>query len=272
MEIEILGPVEIRMNGVSIVPSAGKPRQVLALLAIRAGQIVPVTTLMEEVWGDDPPRSAVTTLQTYILQLRRKIASTLPTGQGTTAKDVLSTRFGGYSIGVRPDVCDLREFEQLSAQGMTALEARDARTASARLGQALALWRGTALLDVPMGRVLEMETLGLNEARMRVLEQRIKADLQLGRHAELLAELRVLTTQHPLHEMFAGNLMLAFYRSGAVWRALELFQQLRRTLDDELGIVPSPRLQQLHQAILVGDPALDAPQFTMDAPLSLAAA
>ncbi|MFF4208711.1 BTAD domain-containing putative transcriptional regulator [Streptomyces sp. NPDC001796] len=260
------------MNGVSIVPSAGKPRQVLALLAIRAGQIVPVTTLMEEVWGDDLPRSAVTTLQTYILQLRRKIVSTLPAEAGASAKDILSTRFGGYSIGVRPDVCDLREFEQLAARGMTALEAGDARSASSLLGQALSLWRGNALMDVPMGRVLEMETLGIQEARMRVLEQRIKADLQLGRHAELLAELRVLTTQHPLHETFAGNLMLAFYRSGAVWRALEVFQQLRRTLDDELGIVPSPRLQQLHQAILVGDPALDAPQYTADAALPLVAA
>lgn len=270
MEIELLGPISVRAYGVSIVPSAGKPRQILALLAIRAGHVVPVPTLMEEIWGEAPPRSAATTLQTYILQLRRKIASSLPAGQEGSVKDVLSTSFGGYKLDVRPDSCDVREFERLAARGGAAMDARDPSTASEDLGRALELWHGPALVDVPVGRVLAMELLGLEEARMRVHEQRIDADLQLGRHTAVLGELRMLVAQHPMHETLAGFLMLAFYRSGNTWRALEVFQQLRRTLIDELGIEPSLRMQRLHQGVLAGDPALSLPGSSWEASVGYA--
>ncbi|WP_137988230.1 AfsR/SARP family transcriptional regulator [Streptomyces vilmorinianum] len=254
MDVGILGPLAVRLNGQSIVPSAGKPRQLLALLAIRAERVVTVPTLMEEIWGDAIPKSAATTLQTYILHLRRKVTAAL---RGGDAKEVLTTCFGGYRLAVRPEDSDLREFQSLASRGSVALEAGDARAASVTLERALGLWRGPALVDVPVGRVLGVEVLGMEEQRTRVLEQRIEADLLLGRHASLLAELRMLVARHPMNENLAAQLMTALYRSGGVWRALEVFQELRRTLIEELGVEPSHRLQRLHQAVLSGEPELD---------------
>ncbi|MFJ3822062.1 AfsR/SARP family transcriptional regulator [Streptomyces nodosus] len=259
MEIGMLGELLVRENGVSIVPSAGKPRQILALLALRADRVVPVPVLLEEVWGDHAPRSASTTLQTYILQLRRKIGATRPSGGDRYAKQVLATAFGGYLFNAPGRHSDVAEFEQLVDRGAAALAGGDAATASDVLARALALWTGPALADVPVGRVLEMEILGMEETRMRALDLRIEADLQLGRHAGLLSELRVLAARHPLNENLCAQLMVALYRSGQTWRALEQFQQLRTTLVTELGVEPSPRLQRLHRAVLAGDPRLDVP-------------
>ncbi|WP_329495098.1 AfsR/SARP family transcriptional regulator [Kitasatospora herbaricolor] len=259
MEIAVLGPLSIRNNGVSVVPSAGKPRQILALLALRAGRVVPVATLMEEAWGDDIPRSAATTLQTYILQLRKKITSVLGADSGESAKDVLATSLGGYQLRASRDRSDLAEFGRLANRGAADLEAGNDQQASDQLRRALALWRGPALVDVPVGRILSMEVLGMDEARMQVLEHRIEADLRLGMHTVLLGELRMLVAQHPMHENLCAQLMLALYRSGSPWRALEVFRQLRATLREELGVEPSPRLQRLHRAVLANDPALDLP-------------
>ncbi|MFC4031622.1 BTAD domain-containing putative transcriptional regulator [Streptomyces polygonati] len=260
MEIEMLGSLNVRERGMSIVPSAGKPRQILALLALRANRVVPVPVLLEEVWGDAPPRSAATTLQTYILQLRRKIAGTSQPGGTRYAKEVLATAFGGYQFALTHQRCDLWEFERLADQGSAALACGDAGTASDLLARALRLWRGPALADVPVGRVLEMEILGMEESRTRALDLRIEADLRLGRHAELLGELRMLMAGHPLNENLCAQLMLALYRAGQVWRALQQFQELRGTLIAELGVEPSPRLQRLHQAVLAGDPRLEVPE------------
>ncbi|MFE6780334.1 BTAD domain-containing putative transcriptional regulator [Streptomyces sp. NPDC057702] len=258
MDIELLGPLEVSEQGTSVVPSAGKPRQILALLALRAGQAVPAETLMEELWGDDIPRSAATTLQTYILQLRRRIEAALDGRPGAAAKDILATRFGGYLLQPRDGYHDVRHFEQLSAQGATALEAGDALIASQLLGRAMRLWRGPVLVDVPAGRVLALEVLGVVEGHSRVSELRIEADLRLGRHADLVGELRMLASRHPMHERFHAQLMLAHYRCGNAWRALEVYRQLRDTLDHELGIEPSRALRQLQRAILNNSPRLDA--------------
>ncbi|MFD5405428.1 AfsR/SARP family transcriptional regulator [Streptomyces griseorubiginosus] len=257
MEIKVLGPLEVRENGVSVAPSASKPRQVLALLALRAGHVVPVPTLMDEIWGDRIPQSAVTTLQTYILQLRRKLsAAHADTGSGRSSKEILATAYGGYLLTREGTDSDAAEFERLAARGSAALEQGDARAAATLLARALGLWRGPALVDVQPGNILGLELQGLEEARMQALSQRIEADLRLGRHAVLLRELRVLVAQHPLQETLCGQFMLALYRSGSAWRALEAYQRLRRTLSDELGIEPSPQLKRLHQAMLTGDPAL----------------
>lgn len=257
MEIKVLGPLEISEHGNSIVPSAGKPRQILALLALRGERMVKSPTLMEELWGDRIPRSATTTLQTYILQLRNKIAAAQHGEHRRSPKDLLATSFGGYLLKVGPERSDFQEFKAQAAAGATALETGDHHTAATILDQALHLWRGPALADVPAGRVLERDALGMEETRMRALEQRIDADLQLGRHAALLAELRVLVAEHPMHESFCAQFMLALYRVGNIWRALEEFRGLRTTLVEELGIEPSARLRRLHQAILVEDPSLD---------------
>jgi len=267
VEIAVLGGFSVRENDISIVPSAGKPRQVLAVLALRAGEVVRVPTLMEEIWEDHLPRSALTTLQTYILQLRRHISRALPESGADTPKSVLSTAFGGYRL--RPPVAyDLAEFQRFAALGSDALAAGDAGSASAHLDHALSLWRGPALADVPVGGVLSVELLGMEEARRRALEQRIEADLLLGRETALVGELRMLAAQNPLHENVCALLMIALCRAGSPWRALEAFRQLRASLNEELGVEPSPRLQRLHQAVLSGDPALEAPGGDARLPLA----
>jgi DNA-binding SARP family transcriptional activator len=263
MDISVLGPLDITENGASIVPSASKPRQVLALLALRANRIVPVAVLMEELWGDRIPRSAATTLQTYILQLRGKIAEALPADTEALPADrrypkgIIVTRFGGYLLNTGAARSDLQKFEQHATAGDNALDAGDNRAASLLLRQALDLWRGPALADVSAGRILSLDLAGMEESLLRTLGQRIEADLRLGRQSALLAELRVLVAEHPLDERFCSQFMIALHRSGSTWRALNAFQELRTALITELGIEPSPRLQRLHQAILAGDPELE---------------
>jgi SARP family transcriptional regulator, regulator of embCAB operon len=261
IEINVLGPIAVRLQGESIVPTAGKPRQLLVLLALRCGRVVPVPTLMEEIWGDAIPRSGMTTLQTYVLQLRRLIAESLPAGSHRAAKELLVTRFNGYQLVATSSSFDLREFELLAAEGDAALERGDAASALKYLNQALELWRGPALMDVPTGRVLAMEAIGMDEARMRVLEQRILASFCLGKHAMLIPELRMLVAQNPMHENFCALLMIAFQRSGAAWRALQVFRNLRKTLIGELGVEPSSRLQKLHQAVLSNSSELSLPAY-----------
>ncbi|MER5808613.1 AfsR/SARP family transcriptional regulator [Streptomyces sp. NPDC002033] len=258
MEVKVLGPMEAYEDGVPIVPSAPKQRQILALLALQAPQAVTVPSLMEELWGEDIPRSASPTLQTYVLQLRRRIGAA-SADPGVRPKDVLATRFGGYLLDVPADRVDAREFERLAQAGRRAFDSGDDFTASELLRTALDLWRGPALVDVPVGPVLELELMRLEEGRMAALEQRIEADLRLGRHAVLLGELRVLVAQHPLHENLCAQLMIALYRCGAAGRALEAHARLSDSLVETLGLNPSPRLQRLHRAVLTGDPALELP-------------
>ena len=248
MEMEVLGDLVINLNGKSIVPTANKPKQVLTLLALRANQVVSRSTLMEEIWGEDLPRSAATTVQTYILQLRARIARA-----SASPKKVLATRFNGYVLQVGSHTSDAEKFKDLASSGMRAMSSGDIEGAADLLRRALGLWRGTVLADVSMGRVLERDAVNLEEARMVALEQRIEADLQLKRHMELIPELRALVAEHPMHENFRAQLMRAFYRAGATWRALQEFQSLRSTLAAELGMEPSARLQRLHQAILAHD-------------------
>lgn len=259
MEIGLLGPLVVEELGVSVVPSAHKPRKVLALLAMHADRIVTVPMLMEEVWGEAVPRSAATTLQTYILQIRRMIGTALRNDPDCRAKDVLVTHHGGYLLQVQPSWSDAVEFNRLVDAGRRAFELGDDRSASHLLRSGLDLWRGAALVDVQPGRLLELEVLGLEEARMSALELRIEADLRLGRHSELIGELRVLASRYPMQENLCMQLMLALYRAGKSSRALDAFHELRRTLVEELGIEPSARAQRLQQAILCGDQSLELP-------------
>ncbi|WP_198655245.1 AfsR/SARP family transcriptional regulator [Streptomyces geranii] len=267
MQIKLLGPFIAREHHGSIVPSAAKPRQILALLALRSGGIVPAATLMEELWGDRSPRSAPTTLQTYILKLRRLLEQALTPGDDLPgisgdgrphAKEVLMTRHGGYQLDVEPGAIDAQEFERLQGFGQSAFAAGDFAAASTLLRQALALWRGPALVDVRTGLVLDIEVLRLEEARMTALESRIAADLRLGRYGQVLSELAVLTAQHPLHEGLHAQFMAAQYASGRVWQALQTYQRLRATLGAELGIAPSARVRRLYEAMLAADSSLDA--------------
>ncbi|MFI1890575.1 AfsR/SARP family transcriptional regulator [Streptomyces jumonjinensis] len=258
MEIRVLGPLVAQLGNTSVVPSAAKPRQVLALLALRPSQVVTVSTLLDELWGDAPPRTAPATLQTYVRQLRRMLGTALDPAGVRGPKDVLCTRYGGYALDVTAAV-DATEFQRLCAAGQTALREGAALEASGLLHRALALWRGPALADIQIGRALEVETLRLEETRLCALDARIEADLRLGRHVALLGELTALAAQQPLHETVHAQLMLALYRSGRPSHALSAYQRLRRSLIRELALEPSPRLRRLHQSILAADPGLEPP-------------
>jgi SARP family transcriptional regulator, regulator of embCAB operon len=254
--IELLGPLSVRVNRVPVMPGAAKPRQVLALLALNAGRVVTVSSLIDEVWGDKPPRSAHTTLQTYILESRRRIGNAL--GPGQDPKKLLRTRLNGYLLDCQAGRIDVRDFERLAQSGRAAAERGDDRSAAEILSQALALWRGAALVDVRKGMILELEAAALEEARLAVLSRRIESDFALGRHADILGELTALAARHPLNEKLSALLITALYRTGQTSRALEVFRQLRSSLVTELGIEPSPQLQRLQHAVLSRDPSLDA--------------
>ena len=263
MDISVLGPCRVVQSGVSVVPTAVKPRKVLALLAMHPDQVVSVGSLVEELWGEAPPRSVQTTLQTYILQLRNLIAAAiggsrrpeLPNG----AKSILVTESGGYLLDTQGGVVDVSEYERLAGTGHRALESGNCPVASDSFRRALALWRGPALVDVQCGALLEIEATRLEESRLSILNQRIEADLRLGRHHELVGELSGLAAQHPMHEDTQGQLMLALYRSGRRGNALEVYQRLRSVLSQELGLDPSPRLQHLQRAMLESALELEIP-------------
>ncbi|MFD4263033.1 BTAD domain-containing putative transcriptional regulator [Streptomyces sp. NPDC058534] len=252
MDIEVLGALSVREHGVSVTPTAPKPRQVLALLALHADRVVPVSALIEELWDDEPPRSARTTLQTYVLQLRELIAAALAAGgeRDVTAKDVLVTLPGGYRLDTRGGRVDFREFEQRAGAGYRAVDAEDFTGGARRLREALSLWTGTALADVSAGSRLGLEVKRLEESRLCALDQRIEADLRLGRHRELLSELTVLVNRHRMHESLHGQFMVALHRSGRRGEALTVYQRLRATLVHELGLEPSTTISRLQRSIL----------------------
>ncbi|MGW0932730.1 AfsR/SARP family transcriptional regulator [Streptomyces sp. NPDC002644] len=258
MDIDVLGALNVRENGVSVTPTAPKPRQLLALLSLQADHVVPVGTLIEELWGERPPRSARTTLQTYVLQIRELISAALeqaPCRPGRlTAKDVLVTLPGGYLLDTAGGTSDVREFERLAGLGYRAMDAEDYAGAARHLREALSRWTGGALADVTTGPQLEMETRRLEETRLCALDQRIEADLRLGRHRELLGELTVLVNRYRTHENLHGQFMLALHRSGRRSEALEVYQRLRNALVRELGLEPSAALRRMQRSILMSGP------------------
>lgn len=256
VEIRVLGPLEASVAGVPVVPTANKQRQMLAMFALNAGQVLTVDALIEELWDRIPPRSAMTTIQTYILKLRRMIRDGFLSAGVTSPDEILITRPTGYLLDVPAEHVDALLYGRLSAAGRRAADDGDYATASVTLAAALALWRAPALIDVATGPQLRIEAIGLEESRLSDLGLRIDADLRFGRHDQLLSELATLCARYPLLEKFCGQFMLALYRSGRLPQALEVYQRTRDTLVNELGLDPSPRLRQLHQAMLAGHPSM----------------
>jgi len=236
VEYALLGPLEVRSDGRTIAVGRGKQRALLAVLALNAGRVVPAVRLIDELWGDEPPATAATALQVYVSRLRKSL------GEGA-----IETRDPGYLV--EGDV-DVRRFDGLVSEARRS----EPRRAAELLGEALALWRGSALCDCE----LPLEAARLEEQRVAALEQRIEADLASGRSSELVGELESLVAEHPLREPFRAQLMLALYRAGRQAEALGAYRAARTALLDELGIEPSPRLQQLEQAILRQDDSLAA--------------
>ncbi len=217
---------------------------VLAVLLVNANRVVPVPNLIDAVWGEDPPTAARHTLQSYISELRK-------------ALDGRPERTGpGYLLRVAPEEFDVLRFETLAAQGRRRIEGNPSAAAEA-LSQALALWEGRPYDDLIGQPAVDVEVRRLEEMRLGVLEERIEADLGVGRHVELIGELEALAREHPFRERLTGQLMQALYRSGRQVDSLRVYTRTRETLVEELGIEPSPGLRALEQRILEQDPALE---------------
>jgi DNA-binding SARP family transcriptional activator/tetratricopeptide (TPR) repeat protein len=252
-EFGLLGPLLVR-HGPRLLPvSAGKQRVVLAALLLGAGRVLTVDELAEAVWGDGhgPPASARVTIQNHVKRLRQLL--------GDSRHDRIATRPDGYLMTVDPGEFDKARFEALILDAGQAAQARSWPRASALLREALALWRGEPLADVPSGALVLREAPRLEEMRLQALEARIDADLHLGRHGEVLAEVTRLTAEQPLRENLHGLMMLALYRAGRQADALRAYQAARRQLTTELGVEPGPALRQLHQQILTAAPDLQLP-------------
>ena len=264
IEIKVLGPLEVTVGGVSIVPTASKPSQLLAMLALNAGRVVSTTALAEEIWDYEPPRSGLPTLHTYVLKLRRKLQDALADEGGVTSKDILITRRSGYLLNVAHEDVDAFRYEQLSSTGRQAVNKGAHETASRALGEALRLWRGQALADVATGPQLGIEAMRLEENRLGDLHLRIEADLRLGRHHQLLGELATLCARHPLLENFCVQHMIALYRSGRQSQAMEAFRRLRGAMVEQLGVEPSTKVRQVHHAVLTGHAVMEDPNFVFN--------
>ncbi len=252
MEIRLLGPLEVRDgDGVISLPRR-QQRALLAALALRAGEVVSTDRLVADLWGEHAPASATGSLQNTVSALRKLLG-----------RHVLVTQAPGYRLAVGRDAVDSHRFEGLLKEAREAEPATRARL----LGEALELWRGPALADLEEEDFARLAAARLDELRVTAQEERIDAELELGRHAALVGELEQLVTMHPLRERLRGQLMLALYRCGRQAEALEVYRAARLALADELGLDPSRELQELERRVLRQDPELAAPvDLTDDSP------
>ncbi len=252
MDFRLLGPLEVAEGGRRLKLGGTKQRALLADLLIHANRVVAAERLIDDLWEDEPPATATNVLQTMIGQLRRVLE---PHRQRGEPSAILETVAPGYRLRVQPDEMDALRFESLVAEARQRMPA-DPHGAAVRLRRALAFWRGPALGDVAGEPFAQHEAARLEERRLLATEERIEADLALGRHPDLVGELESLVRLHPLRERLCGQLMLALYRSGRQAEASEVFHETRKRLADELGMEPSTELQRLFRQILNQDPDL----------------
>jgi WD40 repeat protein/DNA-binding SARP family transcriptional activator len=263
MRFQVLGPLEVETDNGPVVLGGQKERLLLAQLLTRPNQVVPVEALVRGLWGEQPPPTAAKTLQSHVKRLRRALEPDRARG---AAGEVLVTRQPGYLLRVAPGALDATRFEELAAQARRALANGAADAAASTLREALGLWRGQAFEEFLDGEVAVAEADRLAELRLVALEDRIEAELRLGRHRELVAELEGLVRDQPLRERLWAQLMLALYRSGRQADALLAYQRARSVLVEELGIDPGTELRRLHAAVLAQDPGLDLPPAAAGAP------
>jgi YVTN family beta-propeller protein len=250
LEFRILGPLEVVEGDRTFLLGRGKQRALLAFLVLHANEVVPVDKLVDELWGEVAPSSATKIVQNYVSQLRQSLADGTP---------LLHTRGAGYVLELQAGQLDVDRFEQLLDEGRRALGSGDSSKASVAFREALGIWRGPALADFTYEAFAQSEIARLEERRLLALEDRIEADLALGRHADLVPELEACIARHPLRERLRGQLMLALYRSGRQAEALQVYADTRRVLVDELGLEPGKDLRGLEGQILRHDPALELP-------------
>src|SRR3954453_9851448 len=253
MQFGIRGELEVRRGGRPVVLQGGGQRALLAALLLQANRRVPVERLIDELWGPEAGAGAIKRLQVAVSRLRRALDPGAEHGRG---EPVLATESGGYVLRVAPEALDAECFERLVGEGRRARDAGRPETAGQTLRAALGLWRGPALADVSYERFAQSEIGRLEELRLVARESRIEADLRLGRHVELVAELEALAAEHPDREHVTGQLMLVLYRSGRQADALAAFQRTRAYLAEDLGLEPAPALRALQEKVLNHDAAL----------------
>ena len=240
----ILGPLEVRRDG-ALLPLAGqRQRALLALLLLHANEVVPTERLIDRLWGEHPPRTASTSLQNAVSQLRKLLGA-----------DALETRPIGYVLAVGPGQLDLLRFEELSRRARH----EEPRERAQTLADALELWRGEPLAELAFESFAQGEIRRIEELRVGAIEDRVDAELELDSEPSsgLVSELEGLVRDHPLRERFRAQLMLALYRAGRQAEALQAYHDARRTLVDGLGIEPGRPLQHLFGQILRQERALE---------------
>jgi DNA-binding SARP family transcriptional activator len=256
MKFRVLGPLQVMRGPRDVAPAAAKLRQALCLLALYRGQVVHTDLLIDELWGADPPRSALATLQTYAYKLR----GALDEGGRAESRSVLRTRPNGYLLAAGPGDVDAAQFERLLTEGITALGAGNPARAATVLTEATTLWHGPVFAGVTAGSALTPHAARLEEKRFLARELRVEAHLQLGRHHEVLDELRELIAAKPDHEGFVEMLMTALDRCGHRVEALEVYGRTYERLVSEFGLEPAGRLRRLQQAILACPPSQERPR------------
>jgi DNA-binding SARP family transcriptional activator len=249
MDFCLLGPLTVRRRGMVITVPPGSQRVLLAALLLNAGRVVRLDELAELLWGPDVPPSGRVALQNYVMRLRKALQDSGP------ARIITQPR--GYLIRLDAGELDISRFEAHLDAARAAARGREWAVAAAEARAGLGLWRGDPLADVDSEVLAGREVLRLGELRMEAIEIRIDADLHLGQHGDVIAELRRMAAADPLREKLHELLMLALYRDGRQSEALAGYQQARQVLVEELGVEPGPRLRELHRRILNADPALD---------------
>lgn len=248
----MLGQVEAWRDGHRVELGGRKQRAVLSALLVRAGRVVSQDQLIDDLWPDEPPARAAATVQVFVSNLRRALEPERPRG---TPSSVLVTATPGYAL--HAEAVDAHEFVRLVDEGRAALADEDAERAAGLLARASGLWRGPALADVADAPFAQAEAARLEELRLGCVEDRVDAELALGRHTGVVAELEQHVAAHPLRERARAQLVLALYRCGRQADALAAYATGRRILRAELGLEPGAPLQALHRAVLAQDPALD---------------
>lgn len=255
MEYRVLGRLSVQRDGTAVEAGAFKQASLLAYLLMQANTVVSTDQILEALWGEEEASERQNTLWVYISNLRGALD---PDREKRSEGTVLLTRSPGYVLQVDDDQVDARRFERLLAEGRSLAES-DPAAASLVLAEALSMWSGRPYEDFTYEPFAQTEINRLEALRLEAVEARIDADLRRGLTRELVSELETLVRQHPLHEAFTAQLMLALYRSGRQAQALRAFQLLRSRLGDELGIEPSARLRDLEEKIVIGDESLAAP-------------
>lgn len=248
VEFRALGPLSVLVGGSPVELGKGNERALLALLVLHAGQPLSGDSIIDALWGERPPPTAREMVRNYVARVRKRLG-----------EDAIETLPVGYRLNAAPETVDWLRFERLAGEGARALEVAEAQKAFTSLEEALALWRGRPLPELDFSPSADREIGRLEELRLRAIEDRVDAELALGRSSTLVAELEQLGREHPYSERLLGQLMLALYRSGRQKDALERYQTGRRLLVEEAGLEPGPQLQQLHVSILRHDPGLQVP-------------